>query len=208
MNNNLIITWHGHSCFSVTYDQFTMVIDPYKNNSIPGLTQLSLYADKVYTTHDHGDHNYVEAVTIRKNDQTSPFKLTRIPCAHDTSQGRRRGLTDILLFEREGLRFAHLGDVGEELSDEKIESLKQLDALMIPVGGCYTIGPEEAKKLIDRLSPKVVIPMHYRTEKYGLDELNHIDDFLKLCDDVKIYEESSIEITPETPSHTAVLAYE
>ena len=58
MDNHLIITWHGHSCFSVTYDQFTMVIDPYKDNTVPGLTPLSLFADEVYTTHEHGDHNY------------------------------------------------------------------------------------------------------------------------------------------------------
>jgi L-ascorbate metabolism protein UlaG (beta-lactamase superfamily) len=208
MDNSFIITWHGHSCFSVTYDQFTMVIDPYKDNTVPGLTPLSLFADEVYTTHEHGDHNYVEAVTIRDNDRTTPFRLTRIPCAHDTSQGRRRGLSDIILFEKEGLRFAHFGDVGEELGDDKIENLKNLDAVMIPVGGCYTIGAEEAKKLIDRITPRVVIPMHYRTERYGFDELQHLDEFLALCDDVKRYEESSIEITPETPAQTAVLTYE
>ena len=207
MDNSLIITWHGHSCFSVTNDHYKMVIDPYKDQTVVGLRPLKLEADEVLTTHDHGDHNYVEAVTLRKKESISPFKVTRIPCAHDTSEGRRRGLTDILLFEGKGIRFAHFGDVGEELSEEKIKDLKHLDAIMIPVGGCYTIGPEEAKKLMDRLSARVVIPMHYRTEEFGFDELNHIDDFVALCENVKKYEESSIEITPKTPTQVAVLTY-
>lgn len=208
MEQNLIITWHGHSCFSVTYDQFTFVIDPYKDNTVPGLVPLSLFADEVYVTHDHSDHSYTKAVTIRDNTRTSPFTLTRIPCAHDDSEGKKRGMSDILLFEREGLRIAHLGDIGEVLSDDKLEPLKGLDAVMIPVGGLYTIDAQEAKELIDKIKPRVVIPMHYRTERIGYSELHHLDDFLTRVDDAVFYDNSSVIINKDTPPQTAVLPYE
>lgn len=207
MEEKLIITWHGHSCFSVTYDQFSLVIDPYRDDSVPGLPSLSLYADEVQITHKHGDHSFVEGVKILEDDRVSPFTLTRIPCAHDDVGGAKRGMSDILLFEKEGLRFAHLGDLGEVLSEERIAPLKNLDAVMIPVGGFYTIGPEQAKELVSRITPRVVIPMHYRTDAFGYDELHHLDDFLKLCQDVKVYEDSSIVIEKDTPSQTAVLTY-
>lgn len=208
MEQNLIITWHGHSCFSVTYDQFTLVIDPYKDNTVTGLVPLSLFADEVYVTHEHSDHNYLQAVTIRDNTRSSPFMLTRIPCAHDDSDGKKRGMNDILLFEREGLRFAHFGDIGEVLSDEKLEALKGLDAVMIPVGGLYTIDPMEAKELIDQIKPRVVIPMHYRTERMGYSELHHLDDFLARVDNAVFYDNSSIIINNDTPPQTAILTYE
>jgi len=207
MEEKLIITWHGHSCFSVTYDQFTLVIDPYRDDSVPGLTPLHLYADEVHITHRHGDHSYVEAVKVRENTRISPFTLTKIPCAHDDVGGKKRGMNDILLFEKEGLRFAHLGDLGEMLSEEKVGPLMNLDAVMIPVGGFYTIGPAEARALLDRIKPRVVIPMHYRTDAFGYDELHHLDDFLRLCRDVKVYEDSSMVIEKDTPSQTAVLTY-
>ena len=117
-------------------------------------------------------------------------------------------MSDILLFEREGLRIAHLGDIGEVLSDDKLEPLKGLDAVMIPVGGLYTIDAQEAKELIDKIKPRVVIPMHYRTERIGYSELHHLDDFLTRVNDAVFYDNSSVIIIKDTPPQTAILPYE
>jgi L-ascorbate metabolism protein UlaG (beta-lactamase superfamily) len=207
MEKRLIVTWLGHSCFKVQYGDYTMVIDPYKDRKVPGLAPLKVEADEVFTSHSHDDHGYVQAVKLRKPPQPSPFRVTKVRCHHDEVGGNKRGDNDIHVFEGEGFRFAHFGDLGEELDQEQMEKVGSLDVAMIPVGGFFTIGPAEAKALIARLRPRVVIPMHYRTEDFGFDAIADIRDFLILCDDVKKYDSDTIEVTKETEKQTAVLKY-
>lgn len=204
----LTITNYGHSCFSVTYGDYTMVIDPYEKNSIPGLPALDLVADDVFVTHEHHDHNARNAVQLKEKPVASPFKLTRITCAHDKDGGRKRGMTDLLLFEGENLRFAHFGDIGENLTAEKRELLKNLDLLLIPVGGYYTIDPEEAKEMIKDLNPLVVIPMHYRTAEFGLSEIEPLENFTSLFDQVIFYREDTLVLDKNhTKQQVAVLKH-
>ena len=54
--NSISITWNGHSCFTVEKDGFSIVFDPYGPNTVPGLAPLSLTADMVLCSHEHGDH--------------------------------------------------------------------------------------------------------------------------------------------------------
>lgn len=207
MEKKLIVTWLGHSCFKIQYGDYTMVIDPYKDRMVPGLSPLRVEADEVFTSHNHDDHGYVRAVTLRKPGAPSPFKVTKVRCHHDEVGGKKRGVNDIHVFEGEGLRFAHFGDIGEALDWPQMEALKSLDVAMIPVGGFFTIGPAEAKALIAQLKPRVVIPMHYRTEDFGFDAIADIRDFLTLCDDVQKYDIDTIEVTKKTEKQTAVLKY-
>jgi len=204
----LIITWFGHSCFKIRYGEYSLVIDPYKDGMIPGLAPLALEADEVFCSHDHGDHSFVEAVKIRSPHRVSPFKVTKIRCAHDEVGGKKRGMNLIHVFEADGLRVAHFGDLGGRLTPQQMETLGRLDAAMIPVGGVFTIDAREAKELIFLLKPRVVIPMHYRTEKFGFGALGMLDDFLALCGDVMKAKSSSIEITEDKPKGTVVLTYE
>ena len=91
---------------------------------------------------------------------------------------------------------------------EQIEALQGCDVVMVPVGGFYTVGPEEAKKIVDAVGPRVVIPMHYRGDAFGFDVLGTVDEYLDICGRWVRYEGASIEITPDMPRHTAVLQYE
>ena len=202
----LTITNYGHSCFSVTYGDYTMIIDPYRENSIPGLPPLHLTADDVFVTHEHFDHNARSAVKVKEKAVHSPFKVTRISCAHDKEGGRKRGMTDILLFEGENLRFAHFGDIGESLTAEKKELLKDLDLVFLPVGGFYTISPEEAKDMIHELNPHIAIPMHYRTTEFGLPDIEPLENFTSLFDQVIFYREDTLVYDREhTKQQVAVL---
>ena len=79
---------------------------------------------------------------------------------------------------------------------------------MVPVGGFFTIGPKEAKKLMDELKPNVVIPMHYRGEGFGYDVIGTLDEYTKLCDNVVEYDTNEIEIKKNMPVQTAVLKLE
>ena len=89
-------------------------------------------------------------------------------------------MNTVRIFDCDGIRIAHLGDLGC-FPDETLEdALAGIDCMLIPVGGCYTIGTQTAYQIIRSLKPRVAIPMHYRTDKTGFDEISHIDDFMKL----------------------------
>ena len=200
------LTWHGHACCTVETAQGTLVIDPYEDNYVPGLAPIRLSADQVVCSHQHRDHNAVQIVTLSGNAPT--YQLTSLETFHDKVEGAKRGKTLMFLLEAEGMRLAHLGDVGCALTAEQLEQLKDLDVLMLPVGGFFTIGPKEAQEFIQLLNPRIVVPMHYRSDTFGYEVLATVEDFLALRDDAVRYEENWMEITPETKGQTAVLTYQ
>lgn len=135
----------------------------------------------------------------------SPFTITEIHTWHDDARGTKRGSNCIRIFDDGTYRAAHLGDLGCELESEQIEALKGLDAVMIPVGGFYTIDAKQAKALIDQIEPRVTIPMHYRGEAFGYDVIGTLDEFTDLCDCVVEYAGNSIELNGEMLQQVAVL---
>ncbi len=100
-----------------------------------------------------------------------------------------------------------MGDIGCMPSPEVIEALRGVDAMLIPVGGYYTVGPKEAMEIVEATAPRVVIPMHYRSPDFGFDVLGPVEDFLALCGNWRKAERNSIDITPDTEPGTVVLQY-
>lgn len=197
------LIYHGHSCFTVESEGHAVVFDPYADGSVRGYPPLRLTADAVYCSHDHRDHNAKGCVTLTGGD--CPLSVTKLPSFHDRLHGLRRGKNTVHVLAAEGMRLAHLGDLGHMLSGTAIAALQGLDALLIPVGGYYTIDPATAKKLVDKLSPRVVIPMHYRLGDKGHDVIAELSDFLALCDNVTEYDTNTLTLTPDTPRQTAIL---
>lgn len=117
---------------------------------------------------------------------SGPAAAARTPSAstidtfHDPEGGALRGTNTIHILEAGGLRLAHFGDIGCPLTPQQREALSGLDVALIPVGGFYTIGPEEAKALMREISPKITVPMHYRMGDVGLPAIAELDDFLSL----------------------------
>lgn len=201
------ITWYGHSCFSLTLEGYTVVLDPYAPGSVPGIAPLRTAAHAVLCSHGHADHNAWEAVNplpAREN----PFQISMLPTYHDDRQGTLRGLNLIHILEGGGLRVAHLGDLGCPLTAEQTQLLTGLDALMIPVGGYFTIGPAKAAELILILKPRVVIPMHYRNRRYGYPQVGTLDDFLALTSRPVHHPGHTLTLTGENPEQIAVLSEE
>ena len=155
------LEYHAHSCFTLGVEGYRIVIDPYCTGMFPWLGELHLNAEEVLCTHGHGDHAHTAAVALEPKPCPVKLAVTRIPCAHDDHGGQKRGMNNLLLFEAEGLRAAHLGDIGCDLTPEQKAPLFDLDALMIPVGGYYTIDAAQAAALAKELRAKVIIPMHY-----------------------------------------------
>lgn len=198
------ITWLGHSCFTAESQGYRIVLDPYKDGSVPGLVPVREEADQILCSHGHGDHCGTEGVSLRQG-KPSPFMVETIDTWHDDKGGALRGPNTIHILNDGQCRVAHLGDLGCDLTPEQKEKLGNLTALLIPVGGHYTIDAAQAKKLADELAPTVVIPMHYRGKGFGYPVIGKVDKFTKLCDDVVAYPGAELELTPQISRQTAVL---
>jgi L-ascorbate metabolism protein UlaG (beta-lactamase superfamily) len=183
------IIWHGQSCFQIISSQgknnhVNIVIDPYSEDI--GLKVPKLEADILLVSHGHHDHNNVKAVGGNPFLVSGPGEyeikevfIQGIPAFHDSSSGKERGVNTIYTIEAEELRICHLGDLGQkELTPEQIDKIGQVDILMIPVGGVYTISAKEAVKIMSQIEPNIIIPMHYQLPKLKL-KLDGLDKFLK-----------------------------
>jgi len=170
------IQYLGHACFKIISTGGELVIDPYKDGSVDGLAPLRETADKVICTHQHADHSGTECIELSGN--ACNLEVTEIASWHDDQQGALRGPNTMFVIEGEGLRLAHLGDLGCALDDTQKAQLANLDVLMLPVGGYFTIDARQAAAIAKELRPKYIIPMHYRGDGFGYSVLATVDDFL------------------------------
>jgi len=183
------IIWHGQSFFQIQTslnkgEQTTLAIDPF-DESI-GLKAPSITADILLITHDHADHNNKKAVkgTPFLIDGPGEYEVKEvfikgIPSFHDEEEGKKRGLNTIYTLELEEMKLCHLGDFGQkELTEDQLEQIGDIDILMIPVGGEFTIDAKGAAHVISQIEPKIVIPMHYALPKLKA-KLDEVDKFLK-----------------------------
>jgi L-ascorbate metabolism protein UlaG (beta-lactamase superfamily) len=201
------VTWYGHSAFKLTTAKgVRIILDPYEPGFGGALTYGAITdeADLVLTSHDHGDHSYVRDIKgkftrIEKEGsyEEAGVKIRAIPCFHDPSQGEERGKNLIFVIETDGLKVGHVGDLGHVLDPGTLREIGQVDLLLLPVGGFYTIDAKEATEVMHAIKPRLAIPMHYRTEKCGF-PITTVDDFTKGKKGVKVLNVSELEITKET----------
>lgn len=196
------IKYLGHACFLLTDENKSLLIDPYKDGSVNGLRPIRVIANKVICTHGHADHSGVECATILQPEE---FDIQEIASWHDNQHGALRGPNTMFVVTMGGLRIAHIGDLGCMLDDEQRAKLANLDVLMIPVGGHFTINATQASIIMHELQPKLTIPMHYRGDDYGYDVLAKVDDFLRIFPDA---EKCPNEIDPAEHSGVAVMDFE
>lgn len=192
---NMQISWKGQACFQIIaskgkfarpgQEQAKIVIDPFEESI--GLKLPSLEADVLLMTHNHFDHNNEKGV------KGTPFVIGNpgeyevqgifirgILSYHDNAQGKERGSNTIYVIEAEGLKVCHMGDFGQkELTAEQLEAIGDVDILLLPVGGVYTINAREAANVISQLEPKIAIPMHYAIPKLKA-KIEGPEDFLKI----------------------------
>lgn len=183
------IIWKGQSCFQIASSQgknnhVNIVIDPF--DEATGLRVPKLEADILLVTHQHHDHNNTKAVSGNPFLIDGPGEyeakevfVQGIQAFHDSSSGKERGNNTIYVIEAEDIRLCHLGDLGQkELTSEQVEQIGDVDILMTPVGGVFTIGPKEAVKIMSQIEPKIIIPMHYAIPRLKI-KLDGLDKFLK-----------------------------
>lgn len=194
---NLTVTYYGHSCFKITAENGSVVLDPYENGSVPGLTLPEhIGADAVYCSHDHADHN--AAHLVRLSGKPAPFPVSFLTVPHDNAEGAKRGMSKITFLEVNGMTVAHLGDIGRLPTDDEYGELEQADILMLPCAGYFTISSVQAWQIIQRLKkPSLKILMHFRDGKRGYGVQEDIRGIMKNIPDIKRLPESEIEVDPE-----------
>lgn len=200
------ITYLGHACFLLEANGYRTVIDPYHHGMIPGLPDLELEAEAVYCSHQHDDHNFVTAVSLRPTKQAAPYTVKTIVVPHDDAEGTKRGMNTVHVFDFGGLRVAHMGDIGRPLTSEEAEALSDVDCILIPVGGYYTVDAAAAKTITEQTRSKVIIPMHYRTESIGFPAIAGMEEFTGLFPDVR-HGTETFTLTRDTPKGVLVLHY-
>ena len=201
---NITVQWLGHACYKLTFGDWSCVVDPYDNGSVPGIDDLQVSANEVFCSHGHHDHNAAHLVKQVRMFAPAP-EITEVESFHDDANGAKRGTNIIRVFDWEGMTVAHFGDLGHLLTEEQMEAIGPVDVALIPVGGFYTIDPKQAYEVAQQVEAKVIIPMHYRTEDFGFDVIAHLDEFTCLYDDVVYVDEDSITIDENTPEMVAVL---
>ena len=202
--NQVSIAYYGHSCFCLSCGGQRIVLDPYADGSVPGLPPLRLEAEYVYCSHQHSDHNAEVCVTLTGKGQPPKFIVTELLTDHDGTGGSQRGKNIIRIFDFDGLRVAHFGDLGRPLTASERDALSGLDAALIPVGGFFTIDARQAKAVIDAIRPRVAVLMHFRTDHSGYEVISHMDDVVRAMGDV-VLAGNTLELTEDTPREIVIL---
>ncbi len=195
------VEWYGQSAFRLSTADTTVAIDPFGDMSAMAASRGmqfdypvidGLAAELLLVTHEHIDHNGVEVVggdpaILRSTAGAleSPIgEVTAIASEHDAAAGTERGPNTIFAFELDGMRVCHFGDFGQrELREEQAEAIGRVELLFLPVGGGPTAGASEAATIVERLSPRWVVPMHYRTPRISFLETE--EAFLELMRNVE-----------------------
>ncbi len=209
------VKWLGHASFLITSEEGTRIItDPYQPEAF-GLNygKISEAADIVTVSHDHPDHNYVagvpgkpQVVTGTGTHRAKGIEFKGIASYHDESSGGERGPNTIFCFTVNGVRLCHVGDLGHQLTDKQLSEIGEVDVLLIPVAGTFTIDAAGANKVVDKIKPRVVIPMHFRTERCPSFPVTDCQPFLAGKKNVKRMNASEVEFRKgELPKETEIV---
>lgn len=162
------ITYLGHSSFKIKTKTATVITDPFDPQMV-GLKYSGVEGDIVTVSHHHPDHDAIGKVSEVKKviDGPGEYEISGVSIIgyqsfHDNKKGEERGKNTIYIYETEGLRIAHLGDLGHALSDDLVNEMGSIDILMVPVGGTFTISPKEAVDVCSKIDPYFILPMHYK----------------------------------------------
>ena len=205
------VKWLGHAAFVITSDTGIKIItDPYTAEERLGYGDIEESADIVTTSHDHADHNNTAAVggnpaVVRGTTGAKGINFRGIPTYHDEVGGKERGNNTIFCFAVDGVKVCHLGDLGHPLNERQTAELGEIDILLTPVGGFYTIDAATASQICDQLKPGVVIPMHYKNKKCAF-PISGVDEFLQGKKNISRLDISEVEFkSGKLPADTQII---
>jgi L-ascorbate metabolism protein UlaG (beta-lactamase superfamily) len=178
------VTWHGHACFTIEDSVGRrFFLDPF--DETVGYKMVWNDPDAVLISDDHFDHNTLnksglyDVVASTGVHTVAGIEVSGYPADHDEVGGARLGPTRFYVWEMGGLRFAHLGGIGQSsLRPDQKAALKDVDVLFVPVGGKVTVDAAGAEALVKEINPRIVVPMHYGNPQVRYFELDPVEPFL------------------------------
>lgn len=214
------ILWLGHAAFLITSESGKKILtDPYESGSYDGALAykpIEEEADVVTVSHQHADHyhpqglkGHPEMVTDSGLQTAAGFTFKGISTFHDQRGGTERGKNIIFVFDVDDITICHFGDLGHVLSDTAISDIGKVDVALIPVGGFYTIDANEASEIVNKIAPKIVIPMHFKTKACNF-PIAPVDDFLIGKEHVERINSSEMTLAKHalpTETHINVMEY-
>lgn len=206
------LTWYGQSCFLLESASGTRVVMDPIPTGIGYTPPADLRGDAVTISHEHPDHNNVPLVQgkpkvlrgltsdkkgwVKIDEKIKDVSVRTVGVYHDDKKGAERGLNTVFVFETGGVRIAHLGDLGHLLTDQQLSAIGSVDAVLIPVGGFFTVDAQQATRVIDQIRPRlVIVPMHYKTDVLTIKELATVDAFLAGKPNVRREASNTLAIT-------------
>jgi L-ascorbate metabolism protein UlaG (beta-lactamase superfamily) len=213
------IQYLGHASFLLVTNSGTRIVtDPFDPAAYPDTMRYKRFegcADIVTISHDHRDHS--EADVVKGNPViikgVGKFKAEEVDFLgvgtfHDDEKGSKRGKNTVFVISADGLTVAHMGDLGHVLTADQAAEIGAVDVVLLPIGGYYTIDPEQAWKVADQLSAQIVIPMHYANEKCSF-TIAGVEAFTAGRANVTRKGVSTLEVTRETvPAEQQVIVLE
>ncbi len=198
----------GHAAFELELtDGRKIVFDPYEAGSYDGALAFGPISgphDIAVVSHDHPDHRFegvvsqAAAVWDRAGEtDIGGVRITSIPTFHDETEGSERGTNLISIVEADGVRVAHLGDLGHAITKADAPALEGVDVMIVPIGGYFTIDAAVAKAVVEEFSPKIVVPMHYKSDKCGF-PIAPVEDFTMLMGEFKEAGGSELDLTADS----------
>ncbi len=208
------VTYLGHSCFLLEGSPgagapaVRVLTDPYQHGAYDGGVKyrpLDREADVVTVSHAHPDHSFASGVpgkpvvvSAAGEHRAGGVAIRGVAAFHDEARGSKRGKVVAFRFELDGWATVHLGDLGHLPDPAMVSALSPVDLLLLPVGGTFTLGPEEAGRAMELLSPRVTIPMHYKTA--GVDfPILPVEEFLRGREGVARLASSTLDLAAGAP---------
>lgn len=209
------IKWYGHSSFLFTSKEgISVITDPYESGAFGGALaygEILEEADIITVSHDHADHytphlrGNPHILKIKGKHTVEGIEFVAVSTYHDASKGAKRGKNLLFCFTMDGIRVCHCGDLGHRLSREELKKIGEVDLLLIPVGGFYTLEPNDSIKVTEDLGPRIAIPMHFKTEKCDFPIVD-TSEFLKPWKNVRRIDSSEVDLeADQLPSETEVI---
>lgn len=213
------LTYFGHSSFLLQAADGTRVIfDPYRHGCFDGAVKygpIKETADVVVATHTHDDHGATDTIpgaplvfVHPEAEMVGAVHISGVHVAHDEAGGEKRGKNTIIVVDDGDIRLAHLGDLGHTLDADMIKAIGAVDVLLVPVGGFFTIDHKEAAQVIESLDPRIVVPMHYKTDKVDF-PIAGVEPFLETQENVERKNGSTLEVTKDMlPAKRSIVVLE
>ena len=195
------ITWYGQAAFRlVDASGYRVICDPYTPELL-GYAPIGEECDLVVTSSDDddahcrhdlipGEHVWLNALdAVRAGGATvaAGLEVRAVEAMEIESHPLHApGQNAMYRFELDGLRVAHMGDIGNPLSERQTRFLDDVDVLLALAGGELVIGLPELLRVIEETRPRLVVPMHFRTLTYRPRSLLWISSLLELVDEADV----------------------